>query len=449
VPDTSSLPSADPGTPSDAATGWSREDTRAGIAEPYLDVSPAVPPGQDGARRRPGLLGPAWIMLWIIGLVAIVIFSRWAMIPLSLIWIVFAVLYSFRLPETGSALWLATAVTVTTAAAIGLAISRGAQPTDELAEIPLLAAMFGLLIWHGHRRLAAEADRADRNEQCARLMAAERNLLQDASHQLKTPITIALGHAELLARSLTGWQDRQDIQVVVTELGRLRRLSERLLLLAASQNQDFLLCEPLALEIFAAETLRRWQPTADRRWLLGRLDQATVCADRERLELAVDAMLENAGQHTSPGDEIRLSVLHDEQSRCARLIIEDGGSGIAPADMAHIFDRFVTGSARTGHRGTGLGLALAAAIARGHGGDIQVQSVQGEGSRFDLLLPVMAAKIVPGLSGVPGLRGIPDFGAAPDLGGMPDLDTAPTLDAAKGLGAVAAQDRTALPGQLG
>lgn len=441
--------------PGDTVTGWPPDDTKASLGGTHADAAVPVPPAEEGAHRRPGLLDPAWILLWILGLIAIVIFSHWALIPLGLIWITFAVLYTFRLPDTGSALWLAAAVTVTTAVAIGLAISRGAQPTDELAEIPLLAAMFGLLIWHGHRRLAAEADRADRNEQCARLMAAERHLLQDASHQLKTPITIALGHAELLARSLTGWQDRQDIQVIVAELGRLRRLSERLLLLAASQNQDFLLCEPLALELFAAETLRRWQPTADRRWLLGQLDQVTVWADRERLELAVDAMLENAGQHTRAGDLIRLSVLHDEQSRCARLIIEDGGSGIAPADVAHIFDRFVTGSTRTGHRGTGLGLALAAAIARGHGGDIQVQSAQGDGSRFDLLLPVMAAKTMPGLSGMPGLGGIaclggiPDLGAVPDPDGRPGPESAPTLDAGQGLEAVEVRDKTGLPGPLG
>lgn len=376
-------------------------------------------------------------MLWILGLVAIVLFSHWAMIPLSLIWITFAVLYSFRLPQTGSALWLATAVTVTTAAAIGLAISRGAQPTDELAEIPMLAAMFGLLIWHGHRRLAAEAERANRNEQCAALMAAERNLLQDASHQLKTPITIALGHAEMLARSLTSPQDSRDVQVIVAELNRLRRLSERMLLLAAAQNADFLHREPISLESFVAKTMRRWQPTADRRWELGRVDQATVWADRERLELAVDAVLENASQHTSPGDVIRLSVLHDQQSGTARLTVEDGGTGIAPDDIAHIFDRFVTGSSRTGHRGTGLGLALASAIARGHGGDIQVRSIQGYGSRFDLLLPVTAAKPAwqpdgsgidePGTGGhraAPGLSAVPDMGASPPLGVAPGLGIA-------------------------
>ncbi len=379
----------------------------------------------DGRGRPRSLLDAAWVLLWILGLIAILYFSHWAAIPLSLIWVTCAIVYSFRLPDTGAALWIAATVTVTTSAAIALAISRGAQPADELAEIPLLAAMFGLLIWHGHRRLAAEAERADRNEQVARLMAAERDLVQDASHQLKTPITIALGHAELLARSLTAGQDKRDIEVVVTELNRLRHLSERLLLLAASQNPDFLNREPVSLEMFAIEMLRRWQPTADRRWQLGRLDQATVPADRERLGLAVDAMMENAGQHTGKDDIIRLSVLHDDGSGYARLVIEDGGSGISPTEIAHIFDRFATGSGRTGHRGTGLGLALAAAIARSHDGDIRVQSVLGQGSRFDLLLPVTAAQdSIKGLDATLGAGGMPQPGGMPALGAVPDPDAA-------------------------
>lgn len=446
VPGTSSLPSAvGPDGPAGPVTGWlqgeataAAGETYAGSAAPSLADSLAEQPGEDGRDRRPGMLDPAWLVLWILGLIAIVIFAHWAMIPLSLIWITFAVLYSLRMPDTGWALWAAAAVTLTTAAAVCLAISRGARPADELVEIPMLAVMFGLLLWHGHRRLAAEAERADKSEQFAALMAAERNLLQDASHQLKTPITIALGHAEVLARSLTDWQDRRDIQVVLTELNRLRGLSERLLLLAASQNPGFLSCAPMALELFAVETLRRWQPTADRKWELARLDQATVLADRERLDLAVDAMLENAVQHTRPGDVIRLSVLTEEQSGFARLVIEDSGSGIAPADITRIFDRFATGSASTGHRGTGLGLALVGAIARGHGGDIQVQSVQGEGSRFDLLLPVLAAD-----------GSVPGNGVVPGLGGVPELQPAPPQSAAAGVHAVPAQDAAGQAGPLG
>jgi two-component system, OmpR family, sensor kinase len=255
--------------------------------------------------------------------------------------------------------------------------------------------MFWVMMWHSHRRLAANAERVRVGEENERLLATQRRFLQEASHQLRTPITIALGHSELLARNLADNQDKRDINVIVGELNRLRTLSERLLLIAASENPDFLRPEPVDLDLLAREIIRRWRPTADRSWQAGQLDQVTVYADRERLQLAIDALLENAVQHTSVGGMIRLSVYRARAAdgkggadrACARLVVSDTGAGIAPTELASIFERFATGSGRAGRRGTGLGLALVRAVARGHGGDVRVRSVLGEGSTFELLLP--------------------------------------------------------------
>ena len=190
---------------------------------------------------------------------------------------------------------------VTTFGAIGFDVLRGAQPADELTEVPLMAAMFWVMMWHGRRGQAANAERVRVSEENARLLATQRRFLQDASHQLRTPITIALGHSELLASHLADNQDKRDINVIVGELNRLRLLSDRLLLIAASANPDFLQPQPVELDQFIIDVLWRWQPTADRRWQIGQLDDATVLADRERLGMAVDALLENAVQHTSAG----------------------------------------------------------------------------------------------------------------------------------------------------
>jgi signal transduction histidine kinase len=244
------------------------------------------------------------------------------------------------------------------------------------------------MMGHSHRRLAANAERVRVSEENERLLAAQRRFLQDASHQLRTPITIALGHSELLARSVADHQDKRDINVIVGELNRLRTLSDRLLLIAASENPDFLLPEPVALDELTAEAVSRWRPAADRRWQLGQLDEVTVQADRERLQLALDALLENAVQHTSAGDVIRLSACRPSGQPVARLIVTDTGAGIPPGELASIFERFATGGSSTGGRGTGLGLALVRAVACGHGGDIRVRSTQGEGSTFELVLPV-------------------------------------------------------------
>jgi signal transduction histidine kinase len=159
-------------------------------------------------------------------------------------------------------------------------------------------------------------------------------------------------------------------------------------MIAASEDPDFLRPEPVALDGFTMEAFRKWTPTARRRWTLGHLDTVLVSADRERLGLAVDALLENAVRHTAEGEEIRLEVVRAGDGETARIIVADGGEGILPAELDRIFDRFRSGSQLGGARGTGLGLALVRAVARAHGGEVSVRSVPGEGSEFALVLPV-------------------------------------------------------------
>jgi signal transduction histidine kinase len=330
----------------------------------------------------------AWVAFSAANLAAIVIFSHWETVPFHFIWISLTLLYGFRVWSTRPTAWVLAVVMITTGTAIGWDVYRGAQSIDELNEVPLMAAMFWLMVWHAQRRLAADNERDLVSEENARLLATQRRFLQDASHQLRTPVTIALGHAELLAGDLTGRPEARDIEVVVGELTRLRRLGERLLMIAASEDPDFLRPEPVALDRFTVESFRKWLPTSSRRWTLGRLDPVLITADRERLVLALDALLENAVRHTAAGQEIQLSVLRDHDGQTARMIVADSGEGIAPAELDRIFDRFRSGSQLGGARGTGLGLALVRAVACAHGGEVRVHSVPGGGSVFELVLPV-------------------------------------------------------------
>jgi thiol-disulfide isomerase/thioredoxin/anti-sigma regulatory factor (Ser/Thr protein kinase) len=222
------------------------------------------------------------------------------------------------------------------------------------------------------------------------LATSQHRFLQDAAHQLRTSITIALGHAELLATELADRGEQLDILVVVGELTRLKSLSERLLLIAASEDPEFLCPTPVDLDAFLLEALQRWQPVARRLWTTGDLEEAVVVADQDRLALAVDALLENAVQHTGPGDTIRVSVRCDGEAGAACLSVEDSGDGIPPADLEHVFERFWTGPPGSGPRGTGLGLTLVRAVAAGHGGEVRAHSSPGAGSRFELVLPATA-----------------------------------------------------------
>jgi signal transduction histidine kinase len=374
--------------------------------------------GRPAGRRWPfrsGWVDAAWVVFSAANLYAMVIFSHWETVPFHFIWISLTILYGFRVWTLRSTLWVLIAVMVCTAAVLFYDVWSGAQTVDELNEVPLMAAMFWAMVWHARRRLAAEEERARVSGENARLLATQRRFLQDASHQLRTPITIALGHAELLASELTGSgrREERDIQVVVGELARLRRLGERLLMIAAAEDPDFLRPEPVALDRFTMELLRKWMPTAERRWQLGRLDAVMMSADRERLGLAMDALLENAVRHTGDGDMIQLSVLSADDGATAHVIIADSGTGIPPAERDRIFDRFRSASEVSGGRGTGLGLALVRAVARAHGGEVRVRSIPGEGSDFELVLPVSAPP--PQWARAAGLAGgpVPAAGTVP------------------------------------
>jgi len=337
------------------------------------------------------VLDVGWAVFSTLNLIAIYRFAYWETVPFHFIWISLTVLYGFRAWHATPTLWILGAVMLTTASGIGLDVFRGSEPPEELTEVPLMAAVFLAMVWHAHRKQAAERSHHLISEQNARLVADQRQFLQDAAHQLRTPITIALGHAELLASDLTGLQQGQDIQVVIGELNRLRRIAERLLVIAAAADPGFLHAEPVALDQLTTELVRRWRPTADRRWQLGRLDRVTVRADRERLSLALDALLENAVRHTFSGHVIQLSVIRGWPGMPVRVVVADGGSGIAADQLHLIFDRFRTGDDSQA-RGTGLGLPLVRAVARAHGGDVTVRSRPGEGSEFELTLPDPASE---------------------------------------------------------
>lgn len=349
----------------------------------------------DRAVRHGGRLGfassdldVAWLILLAVNLVAIAVWPSWTTLPFHLIAISFTLLYGLRVWPAGPMPWGLGIVLITTMTGIAIDVLRDVGSAEEVLETPLLATMFVAIVWHANRRIAADHERQLIGEKNARLLSAQRQFLQDASHHLRTPITIALTHAELLARDLIGQQEQRDIQMVIAEMNRLRRLSDRLLVIAASEDPEFLRPELVVLDEFVAEAIERWRPAAQRRWKLGRLDPATVRADAERLGLAVDALIENAVKYTAADDVIELSVVSDMPG-AARVIVADAGSGVSKHDLSHIFDRFRTGGNANGVRGTGLGLAVVSAVASAHGGSVNVRSALGEGSEFEILLPVV------------------------------------------------------------
>ena len=341
----------------------------------------------------------AWGAFACLNLVAMLTFGTWETVPFHFIWVSVTLLYGFRVWKVRSTALTLAVVMVATATFILIDVSRGVQPIDEITEVPLMAAMFVAMVWHARRRLSAMEELQRVSEANLALLERERRFIQDASHELRTPITVALGHAELIQRQAGDELLARDVSVVADELHRLRRLSDRLLVLAAAEHPGFLHRSEVDLEPLIVETVRRWSPTP-RRWALGETDEATVDADLDRLQLALDALIENAVKHTGPEDSIELAL--SRRGDLAVVVVTDTGSGIPPDVLDRIFDRFARADpARNRDRGgVGLGLSLVRAIAEAHHGSVRVRSTLGRGSSFELRLPLASARVRPDRAGV-------------------------------------------------
>lgn len=224
------------------------------------------------------------------------------------------------------------------------------------------------------------------NSMLDRLEAAfttQRAFVDDAGHELRTPITIIRGHLELLGDD--PHERTETIELVMDELDRMTRLVEEMLLLAKAERPGFLDLEPVELSALLDDLLARVPALGDRRWVIEGGDSAEVRADRQRLTQAMLNLAGNAVRHTRAGDTIAIgSSSHGGE---ARIWVRDTGSGIAPEEQERIFERFVRASTgRPREDGAGLGLAIVRAIAEAHRGRVELDSGLGEGSTFTIVL---------------------------------------------------------------
>ncbi|MGH2674982.1 MAG: ATP-binding protein [Actinomycetota bacterium] len=233
------------------------------------------------------------------------------------------------------------------------------------------------------------------NEMLDRLEAAfatQRRFVDDAGHELRTPITVIRGHLELLDEDP---EERRKTQaLVMDELDRMQRIVNDLLILAKAEQPDFLNLETVDVAALTQEIHAKAAAIAHRDWRLERAGRGVVVADRQRLTQAVMQLAQNAAQHTAEGATIGLgsSVLNGE----ARVWVRDTGPGIPPDQRGRIFRRFARGAGGRRSEGAGIGLAIVKAIAEAHHGRVELDSEPAKGSTFTVVIPTDQPSEAPG-----------------------------------------------------
>ncbi len=242
-----------------------------------------------------------------------------------------------------------------------------AGPMDEIGE---LASTFDKMI-----------------ERLEGVFESQKHFVDDASHELRSPITVIRGNLDLLKRYREETERQASLRVIESETVRMTKLVNNLLLLAEVDSGDLAKPQDVSLKKVLQQEIKRVRALAgSRRLVIRHAENLTVPGDAQRLGQLIANLIDNAIRHTPEDGTIRLSLL--QEGDWARLEIEDTGEGIPAKHLPHIFERFYrVDKARSRDRGgAGLGLAIVKQIAEQHGGRVAARSEAGSGSIFTVWL---------------------------------------------------------------
>lgn len=223
------------------------------------------------------------------------------------------------------------------------------------------------------------------------LFQTQRRFMADVSHELRTPLTTIRGNIDLIKQ--IGAADEESLEAISSEVDRMTRMVRDLLLLAQAETGKLPLAEEIVeLDTLMLEVYQQAKVLANQRIRLeiDREDQANIIGDRDRIKQVLLNLVANAIEHTPDGGKVTLDLACEGQQ--ARLSVIDTGPGIPADELPLIFERFYRrdpSRRRKASGGAGLGLSIAYWIAKIHGGDLRAQSTVGEGSRFELVLPLV------------------------------------------------------------
>ncbi|HEX8976411.1 MAG TPA: HAMP domain-containing sensor histidine kinase [Solirubrobacteraceae bacterium] len=219
---------------------------------------------------------------------------------------------------------------------------------------------------------------------------AQRQLVADASHELRTPVTSLRTNIEvLLAEAELEPEDRRRLLAdVVEQSEELTALVGDLIDLARGDQPGFA-TEDVSLDRIADEAVARARRNAPGIEFTTRLQAVSMDGVAARLERAINNLLDNAARHSPPGGRVELTVDADG------VEVRDHGHGVPEADLPYVFDRFFRGAGARGRQGSGLGLAIVRQVTEQHGGTATAANAPDGGAVFRLHLPVVAKDPAP------------------------------------------------------
>lgn len=250
-------------------------------------------------------------------------------------------------------------------------LSRRVAVPDQHTEISSLARSFNRML-----------DRLEAS------FLAQRRFLDDTAHELRTPLTIMRGNLEVL-----DVEDVEDVEAVrqieLIEVDRMSRIVDDLLLLARLERPDFVRTDRVDVGALHADLVSLVPALGEREWVDGGSVDGLVRLDRDRVVQAVQQLCANAVKFSEPGTPITLASSWRGEGRGRRLTISvtDEGTGIDETEQQRVFERFARVEEHRGIEGSGLGLPIVQAIARAHGGTVELDSAPGRGSTFTMVLP--------------------------------------------------------------
>lgn len=212
----------------------------------------------------------------------------------------------------------------------------------------------------------------------------QRRFLDDAGHELKTPLTVLRGHLELLDGG-----DPEELahtrELLLDETDRMSRLVGDLILLAKSRRPDFLVLGEVELSSLTQSVLAKATALGDREWRLDETARGRAVLDEQRVTQALLQLADNAVKHTDVGAVVAIGSAVDDGH--VRLWVRDTGDGIPPEDREAVLERFGRSHVRAGDDGFGLGLSIVSAIAEAHDGEVRINDGDPSGAHVEIRLP--------------------------------------------------------------